>query len=109
MEAPRLIDIQRWMQWIITDPRGVRGALEGRSTVTPLRPEPAPRCVTSVVDQPPLDRFDRIDIYAEGYLFRLYDALVDDFKTTARLIGKEIFLELISDYLAVHPSVFTNV
>jgi hypothetical protein len=47
---------------------------------------------------------ERIDIYADMYLWRLADALREDFPKLAGLLGEERFLALASAYTREHPS-----
>ncbi len=92
------------MRWIITDPRGVGPALAGESPESAHYAEPVPRLLEGVVEQPPIDRIRRLDIYAEGYFQRLIDCLADDFKRTFTALGEDTFRRLIAEYLIVHPS-----
>ena len=46
----------------------------------------------------------RIAVYADMYLFRLVDALRDDFPKVARLCGDRKFFELAMKYARRHPS-----
>lgn len=99
-----LHSIQRWLKWVITEPRGVAPAL-----AEPFADEPLPRLITSVADLPPLKREERLAIYAEAYFSRIADALADDFAAVRAVLGKDAFLRLCSDYLRVHPSTSTNI
>jgi hypothetical protein len=47
---------------------------------------------------------ERINIYAEMYFARLVDVLKSDFPRVAALLGCERFHEVVSHYLARHPS-----
>ena len=96
--APSLRELQTWMRWVLTDPYGVRKALEHR------RGEPRRRCLDSIVEAPPLDRLERLDIYAEGYYSRLLECLEDDYETLKRVLGDKLFRRLVADYLEAHPS-----
>jgi len=46
----------------------------------------------------------RAGIYSEMYLFRLVDALREDYPLLARLLGDEEFFSLCADYVRAHPS-----
>jgi len=57
-----------------------------------------------IVAREPLDPLQRVEIYARMYLFRLVDALAEDFPLTERLLGHETFVEQVEHYLRDHPS-----
>ena len=46
----------------------------------------------------------RARIYSDMYLFRLVDALREDYPLLARLLGDEEFFSLCADYVRAHPS-----
>jgi hypothetical protein len=97
-ETPTLAELQKWMRWAITEPRGLEEAL-----AAPRR-EPRPRRLDSIVEQPPLSRIDRLDVYAEAYYARLLECLEDDFSLLRRLTGEGAFRALVADYLEANPS-----
>jgi hypothetical protein len=47
---------------------------------------------------------DRARIYSDMYLYRLVDALREDYPLLARLLGEEGFFSLCADYVRAHPS-----
>jgi len=47
---------------------------------------------------------ERAHIYSDMYLFRLVDALREDYPLVARLIGDEAFFALCAEYVRAHPS-----
>lgn len=51
-----------------------------------------------------LDSFDRLEIYARQYWFRLLDCLYDDYPGLRALLGEQRFHQLSRAYLASHPS-----
>lgn len=51
-----------------------------------------------------LGSFDRLEIYARQYWFRLLDCLHDDYPGLRALLGGRCFHRLCRDYLAAHPS-----
>lgn len=51
-----------------------------------------------------LDSFDRLEIYARQYWFRLLDCLYDDYPGLRALLGERRFHQLSRAYLAAHPS-----
>lgn len=48
--------------------------------------------------------FERLEIYARQYWFRLLDCLYDDYPALRVLLGERRFHRLCRDYLAAHPS-----
>ena len=48
--------------------------------------------------------FERLEIYARQYWFRLLDCLYDDYPALRVLLGERRFHQLCRDYLAQHPS-----
>ncbi|GAC1518652.1 MAG: DNA-binding domain-containing protein [Myxococcales bacterium] len=57
-----------------------------------------------VVGTPALDARSRVGIYADMFLWRLIDALRDDFPKLALLLGDEHFYAMAEAYLRAHPS-----
>ncbi len=51
-----------------------------------------------------LSGFQRLEIYARQYWFRLLDCLYDDYPALRALLGERRFHRLCRDYLAAHPS-----
>ena len=51
-----------------------------------------------------LGSFDRLEIYARQYWFRLLDCLHDDYPGLRALLGEQRFHQLSRAYLAAHPS-----
>src|SRR5690242_10865637 len=47
---------------------------------------------------------DRVGVYASMYLWRLVDALAEDFPKVAAALGRERFADVVRAYLARHPS-----
>lgn len=57
-----------------------------------------------VLGTPGLSAVDRIGIYADMYLWRLADALREDYPKVAAVLGDERFLALARSYAREHPS-----
>lgn len=91
MKKPTLKETQEWMNWIITDARGVKGALEDTEN-------------EMVEDFPPISASERLDIYAEAYFARIYEALSIDFSITKLLLTEESFAKIVAEYLKAYPS-----
>jgi hypothetical protein len=47
---------------------------------------------------------DRVAVYASMYLWRLVEALAEDFPKVAEALGRERFADVVRAYLAHHPS-----
>jgi hypothetical protein len=59
------------------------------------------RCFTA---SPELTAAERVEIYADMYLWRLVDALREDYPKLAALLGEERFYSLAEAYVHEHPS-----
>lgn len=57
-----------------------------------------------LVGSPELSADERIGVYADMYLWRLADALREDYPKLAALLGQERFLALAEAYAREHPS-----
>jgi hypothetical protein len=58
----------------------------------------------SFVSTPDLSADDRLDIYANMFVWRQIDALREDFPKLAQLLGDEGFYATAEKYLSAHPS-----
>jgi len=69
------------------------------------RADGAPRAAEDfLVGTPELSARERIGVYADMYLWRLTDALREDYPKVAALLGDERFLALAGAYAREHPS-----
>lgn len=100
---PSALELQRWMRWVITDPRGVAPALEDGA------PSAVRDCLTSIAETGELARVARLDVYAEAYYARLLDSLGQDFSALQRLLGEGSFQKLVAAFLKRFPSRTTNI
>jgi hypothetical protein len=95
-----LAETQKRLWRLIAWPEGIRLALleEARreSGIAPLD-----KLVTS---DERLGAEDRLDVYANAYFYRIHDVLADDYPTLAQALGETGFHDLVTSYLAVHPS-----
>jgi hypothetical protein len=103
---PTLHELQKWMRWVITDPRGVSDALK-----EPILNSRAPElnAFESLLDLPPVSIETRLDVYAEGYFARIAESMAQDFPTVMKVLGKDIFFKLLTDYLKEYPSRSFNI
>ena len=108
LSSPPLADLQQWLRWIITHPRGVSHALVGTELPVPLREqrftEPQPRRLEKITYAPPFSRERRLGVYSNAYFSRLLESLESDFPATRRVLGQDLFRRLAADYLIKHPS-----
>jgi hypothetical protein len=109
---PSLRELQTWMRWIITDPRGVATL----STPVPTEFSKHPRyrapeinCFKFIEARAPIANEERLSIYAEAYFARILETLTADFSLVGQSIGEAAFTKLIADYLKQHPSAETNI
>ncbi|MEW6055516.1 MAG: DNA-binding domain-containing protein [Bdellovibrionota bacterium] len=86
------------MRRVLTQPKGVFEALEEDKR------NGTKGCLEFIVDQAPLSREKRLDIYANGYFMRLLECMASDFEVVHRLIGPHVFRSLVAEYLSKHPS-----
>lgn len=127
-DTPSLVELQRWMRWIFTNPQGPYKALS-RAPSEDVRPDPAilydglvedlsfpnggvscgrfqeplPR-LFGMIHEPGSDPLQRLSIYADAYFARLLESLASDFKTLHDVLGSQHFQRLAADYLLAHPS-----
>jgi hypothetical protein len=109
---PSLADLQHWMRWIITEPRGIRAALTSSWPHDPAlaeRYKEPERQLDVIEEAAPLSRHDRLDVYANAYFYRLLDSLTTDFKTVHRIVGEEKFHDLVAHFLMHYPSHSPNI
>lgn len=102
---PTLRELQSWLRWVVTDPRGAGPALADRRSVA----EPKPRCLSFVSAGGAWDAEARLGIYAEAYFSRLAEALSGTYAAVHAALGEAGFLRLAADYLKAHPSDSFNV
>ncbi len=98
-----LSELQAFMYWIVTDPRGPEAIIEGapdelseRLGGRDWRDVLAPRA--GMTDT------RRLDVYAGGYPTRIYEALTETYPSVKRVLGDQAFLSLAGRYAVRHPS-----
>lgn len=110
--APSLHDLQHWLKWIITDPRGVSSALKNPrpnfEAYNERYTEPASSQI-QWIERGTVSAVDRLDVYAEGYFSRVVECLAKDFPKTQLAVGERCFSVLVSQYLKAHPSQVSSI
>src|SRR6202451_1420256 len=99
----RLVQIQRWMQAVITHPAGVEAGIEGPEARAEINISPQR---VDEVGHPSSRRtsIERLEVYANAYYARLLECLADEFPALLHAAGQEAFDELAFGYLQSHPS-----
>lgn len=93
----RLAASQRRLWRLIAWPEGVAAALGGEPPDTP----PLDSLIRSDAR---LGAEARLDVYANAYFFRIHDVLAEDYPSLRAVLGETDFHDLVTSYLAVHPS-----
>lgn len=110
--APSLRDLQLWIKWIVTDPRGANEALgEPPPQVEKYKnryTEPT-KSQLAWIENNTASSAERLSIYAEGYFSRILECLGKDFSRTKKVVGEETFTKLVAEYLKAYPSRFTSI
>jgi hypothetical protein len=57
----------------------------------------------------PLTPSFRLAIYANAYLSRIAEVLASDFRTVRQILGEDIFLDLVADYISARPPQSPNI
>lgn len=99
----RLIQLQQWMQAVITHPGGVAAGVGSASAAAPaaITPEQVERLVTR---SQALSGIERLEIYSRAYFARLLECLRSQFPMLVKALGDELFDNFASGYLMQFPS-----
>src|SRR5258708_1482829 len=111
-KSPDLAELQRWMRWVITEPRGIREALTSPWTLDPSlanRYKEPERQLEVIEEAARLSTHDRLDVYANAYFYRLLETLGADYTAVHRVVGEEKFHDLVAHYLMRYPSHSPNI
>ncbi|MGE5415131.1 MAG: putative DNA-binding domain-containing protein [Syntrophomonadaceae bacterium] len=95
---PRL---QRWMQAVIEQPGSVDEAVASPAARAELDPSQIQRVVRPSKTLTPVER---VGVYQGMYLLRMIEALEGDYPAVAHFLGDEEFADLVTRYVAAHPS-----
>jgi hypothetical protein len=92
-----LRELQTFLYQSITDPDGTKESIgEERGLAAGV-------LEALVYGDERLSTFERVDIYANAYFYRLLDCLGEDFPTTLAVVGTDNFAALVKEYLLEHP------
>lgn len=94
----KLVELERWMQGVVTHPEGVRAGLASERAVSAAELE---RVITPSEQ---LTALERIEIYSDMYFLRLVDCLREDFPCLAWTLGPNRFEKLARGYVTACPS-----
>ena len=61
-----------------------------------------------IVEQPPLHRLERLQIYSYAYHARLVECLAEDFDALRDILGENLFEEIAKEFVLTHPSRFAS-
>lgn len=101
--APELERLQRWMFDVISHPEGV--VVGAQAADAPERCLTRPGQLEDVVKRSKaLTAEERVTIYANMYIWRLVDVLLEDFPLVQYLLGEDLFYDTCVAYLTAHPS-----
>ena len=90
-------EAQRLLWRLVTAPEGVQRGLADAG-------DPEGRSLEAVVrGDGPMDAPARLTVYANGYFYRIRDALLEDFGALHNALGKRLFHNLVTAYLIAHP------
>ncbi len=98
---PDLTTLESFLQVLLTHPST---AEEAALTAPALALLPFDNARRIAKGRGALSGLERIDIYREMYLLRMYDALSADYPALLTLFGERRFRAFVRDYVAAHPS-----
>ena len=94
--------VQRWMQAVIEQPGTVDEAVEAPAARAELDPTEIERVI---LPSKTLTAVERVGVYQGMYLLRMVEALEGDYPAVAHYLGDEEVADLVTRYVAEHPSV----
>jgi hypothetical protein len=102
-EALPLATLEHWMQTVVMHPDGAGPGV--RSTAARrLLPRSAKDLGSIVLPSKALSSVERLGIYAHMYYARLLEVLENEYPTTQRILGDEVFWRACRAYVHRHPS-----
>src|SRR3954468_2347869 len=101
--APKLAEVERWMQSVIMHPGGVAEGIASDQARQHLDVEPG-QLETVVNRSRNLTAEERLEIYVDAYHERLLECLAEEFAATRGALGDDLFHALAFGYLESYPS-----
>jgi hypothetical protein len=89
------------MQAVIEQPGDVADAVRAKAARAELEPSQIERVI---LPSKTLTAVERVGVYQAMYLLRMIEALEGDYPAVAHYLGDEEFADLVTRYVAVHPS-----
>ena len=89
------------MQAVIEQPGEAAEAVSSEAARSELDPE---EIESVIVPSKTLTSVERVGVYQGMYLLRMVEALENDFPAVAHFVGGERFADLVTAYVAAHPS-----
>jgi len=102
-EAPPLVTLEGWMQAVVMHPDGAESGVRS-AAARRLLPRSAEDLGSVVLPSKALSSVERLDIYAHMYYARLLEVLENEYPTTRRILGNEVFWRACRAYVHRHPS-----
>jgi hypothetical protein len=96
-----LEQLQRWMLAVIVHPGEILAAASSESAQAEV---PAAQLGDVILPSPTLSAAERLSIYHDMYPLRMEEAMASDYPSLKHFLGDEGFLDLVRDYVQVHPS-----
>jgi hypothetical protein len=93
--------LQRWMQAVIEQPGEPEDAVSAPASREELDPGEIGRVI---LPSKTLTSVERVGVYQGMYLLRMVEALENDYPALAHFLGQDAFADLVTDYVAAHPS-----
>jgi hypothetical protein len=102
-ETPPLATLERWMQAVVMHPDGAEPGVKS-AAARRLLPRAAQHLESVVLPSKSLTSTERLGIYAHMYYARLVEVLENEYPTTRRILGDEVFWRACRAYVHRHPS-----
>lgn len=102
-EAPPLATLEHWMQTVVMHPNGAEPGVRS-AAARRLLPRSAKDLGSVVLPSKALTSVERLNIYAHMYYARLLEVLENEYPTTRRILGDEVFWRACRAYVHRHPS-----
>ena len=102
-EEPQLHTLERWMQEVVMHPAGAAAGVRA-APARRLLPVAASRLESIVLPSTSLSSVERLDIYAYMYYARLLEILGEEYPTTRKVLGDDVFWKACRRFVERNPS-----